>query len=77
LPTVYVRALKRAAQIVGGREALAAQLDVPMDELAHWMEGSKRVPDAIFLRVVDIVSAQDIAEISGRHANLKSTAPKD
>jgi hypothetical protein len=77
--TVYVRALKRAAQIVGGLEALGAQLDVPVDELAHWMDGSKRVPDDVFLRAVDIVSARDIADISGRHANLraKGTASKD
>jgi hypothetical protein len=76
MPTVYVRAMRRAAQILGGLEALAAHLGAAADDVACWLDGSKRVPDDVFLRVVDIVSAHEIAEISGRHRNLKSSAPE-
>jgi hypothetical protein len=75
MPTVYARAMRRAAQILGGPEALSAHLGAAADDLACWLNGSKRVPDDVFLRVVDIVSAHEIAEISGRHRNLKGSAP--
>ena len=76
MATVYVRALKRAAQIVGGLEALRTQLKVRTGDLESWLDGTKRVPDEVFLRTVDILSAHDIAEISGRHPNLKNAASK-
>ena len=76
MPTVHARTLKRAAQIVGGYMPLSTQLGVPIDDVACWAEGTKPVPDEIFLRAVDIVSARDIAEISGRYPNLGHSASK-
>lgn len=72
MPDVYARALKRAAEIVGGVNELGAQLDIPTEELANWLQGTKRIPQEVFLRAVDIVVAYDVTQISGKHLNLKS-----
>lgn len=76
MPTVYVRTLRRAAQIVGGVEGLAFQLEVNSADLAIWLAGTTAMPQEIFLRAVDIVTAHEISEISGTHPNLKTTAAK-
>ena len=68
MPTVYASTLRRAAKIVGGLEALAAQLDVRPDELKNWLAGKVPVPQEI-LRCVDIVVARQLDEISGPYAN--------
>jgi hypothetical protein len=70
MPTVYLRTLKRAAEIAGGVEELSAQLGVRGDDLAYWLQGTKPVPQEIFLRAVDIVVAHDVKEMSGRHPIL-------
>lgn len=59
LPTVYARALKRAAEIVGGAEQLAVQLRVVPSHLALWIDGSAPTPPDIFLRAVDLISEHD------------------
>ncbi len=76
MPTVHARTLKRAAHIVGGYAQLSTQLGVPIDDAASWAEGTKPVPDEIFLRAVDIVTAHEVAEISGRYPNLQNPASK-
>ena len=52
---VYIRAIQRAAQILGGGDALAARLRVPRQHLRVWTNGHAPVPPNIFLRVVDIL----------------------
>ena len=76
MPTVYLRTLRRAAEIAGGVEQLGAQLGVRGDDLAYWLQGAKPVPQEIFLQAVDIVVADDVKEMSGRHPNLDSPAFK-
>jgi hypothetical protein len=66
--------LKRAAEIAGGVEELGAELGVRSDDLAHWLQGTKSVPQEIFLRAVDIVVAHDVKEMSGRHPTLDNPA---
>ena len=61
IPTnVHARAMQRAAQIVGGVEALRAHLEVSMSDLRRWMEGEVRPPDAVFLRVVDLLADNEL-----------------
>ena len=67
MPAVRARAVKRAVEIVGGIEKLAAQLDVPSDDLVLWSQGTKGVPEEVFLRAVDIVTAAEINDINGKH----------
>jgi hypothetical protein len=47
-------ALHRAAEIVGGIEALSRRLDVPHDVLLGWLQKAE-VPEAHLLRAVDIL----------------------
>lgn len=57
---VYVRTLNRAAEIVGGAEALAYRLKVTPSHLDLWLRGVEQAPTHIFLKAVDLV--QDSGE---------------
>jgi hypothetical protein len=74
MPTVHARTVLRAAEIVGGVEELAAQLEVGDASIKKWMEGQLAVPQEIFLRCVDIVNAHQLDELSG--PNLNNSVPK-
>jgi DNA-binding transcriptional regulator YdaS (Cro superfamily) len=52
---VHERALLRAAGIVGGIDSLAEKLKVHPAVLVAWMRGTAKVPDEVFLSVVDVV----------------------
>jgi hypothetical protein len=56
-PTVGRRTLGRAIDIAGSAEALAAFLGLSLVDLAEWTAGRKPLPTAVFLALVDIVSA--------------------
>jgi hypothetical protein len=71
MPTVHAHTVRRAAEIVGGIGVLAGQLELREDFLKKWIEGDLTVPQAVFLRCVDIVNAHQISDISGGHANPK------
>ena len=60
---VHIRALRRAAQGLGGVEALRAHLQVSMSQLVGWLYGETRVPDAVFLKIVDLLSEQQITAL--------------
>jgi hypothetical protein len=53
--TVYTRVLHRACQMLGGVEALAARLRVPVPTLYRWLDGESDPPASVFLKAVDIV----------------------
>src|SRR5205085_12479698 len=55
--SVYVRALRRAADILGEKQALRAALHVPLARLDEWLAGKSDPPMDIFLKAVDIISA--------------------
>ena len=59
---VYVHALRRAAQTLGGVEALRAHLQVSMNQLVAWMYGEPP-PDAVFLKVADLLAEEELAAI--------------
>ena len=65
MPTVHARTVRRAAEIVGAIEALAAQLHVQDEVIRKCMEGELPVPEELFLRCVDIVNADQLREIGG------------
>jgi transcriptional regulator with XRE-family HTH domain len=50
--------LLRALQMVGEREDLAHKLGVEPAELGRWLSGSRDLPDAVFLKAVDIVLSE-------------------
>jgi hypothetical protein len=52
---IHSRALQRAAELLGGTQALCAYLQVPAGEMRRWMEDADAPPAGIFLRVVDLI----------------------
>lgn len=63
VPHVYVRTLERAAQIVGGEQALALHLKVTPSHLALWLKGLEEPTTEAFLRAVDLVSEHEVAQL--------------
>jgi len=56
-PTVARRTLGRAIDIAGSPEALAAFLGLSLNDVSEWISGRAAPPTAVFLALVDIVSA--------------------
>lgn len=61
---LQARLLRRAIEIAGGRDALTLHLGVSPIRLEHWLQGAVRLPDPIFLTIVDLVLRDDIARAS-------------
>jgi hypothetical protein len=55
--TSTVRILRAAADIVGGAKPLAERLVIDEHLLAKYMSDLRELPDALLLRVVDIILA--------------------
>jgi hypothetical protein len=64
LAHVYMRTLQRAADIVGGPDALAQKLRVTPSHLELWLKGLESPREEIFLRAVDIVSDDEIGTLN-------------
>ena len=61
--SVYSRTLRRAVQIMGGEDKLAARLQVTATELALWIQGIGVPPSNVFLDAVDLVTAHGVSEL--------------
>jgi hypothetical protein len=72
--TVHMRALRRAAQSLGGVEALRAYLQVPMGQLAGWLHGEASPPQTVFLRVVDLLAEDELTAIKQGFRDQSSAA---
>ena len=55
MSTTSVKILQAASEIVGGNEPLAERLGIGHNALAMFMEGRRRLPDSLLLRVVDLI----------------------
>ena len=51
-----LRALRKAARILGGEDRLRALLDAPPGAFARWMQGTEPLPTPVFLMIVDFLS---------------------
>lgn len=71
--SVHTETLKRAAEICGGEQALAARLKVTPSHLALWLKGIVTPPSDVFLRAVDIVTDQKIGSLPA----TKPAVPKE
>jgi hypothetical protein len=70
--------LERAADIAGGFERLARQLGTDALRLQRWRAGELRLPESIFLRLVDIVLKDDVARaLADRRRHARSLALPD
>ena len=54
-PSVYGRAVRKAAELAGGREALARRLQVGVADIEQWILGERKPPREVFLRIVDFL----------------------
>jgi hypothetical protein len=66
--SVYMSTLRRAAEVIGGFEALAAYLDVRPIYLHAWMNGTLETPTDVFLKVVDLLMYEHFALADKRSA---------
>jgi hypothetical protein len=66
--TLYTRALIRAAEIQGSTQALASLLRVPENTLLRWMAGRAQMPLAGFLKVIEIISADERKQAPDRQS---------
>jgi DNA-binding transcriptional regulator YdaS (Cro superfamily) len=66
LPTVYIRTLKRAAEIVGGEEELARRLKVTPTHLTLWIRGTVSPPGDVFLKAANIVTEHDLEDLAAK-----------
>jgi hypothetical protein len=64
VPNVYVRTLRRAAEIVGGELQLALRLEVRPSQLALWLRGAEPMPVRVFFRAVDLVTEHELSLLS-------------
>jgi hypothetical protein len=60
---VYIRTLKRAAEIVG-EEELARRLKVAPRHLTLWICGAVSPPGDVFLQAADIVTEDDLQQLA-------------
>jgi hypothetical protein len=62
---IHSRALRRAAEILGGDEQLRVHLGATEGEFASWT-GARELPRSIFLRLVDIITDEEVRQVCRR-----------
>lgn len=62
LQDIHQRALRRAAEIIGSNEELRRHLGTSEDEFASWA-GKRELPRDIFLRLVDIITVEEVRSV--------------
>jgi len=50
------RTLRRAVDIAGSKERLAALLKITLADLEAYLAGTKEIPDKVFLAALDVVA---------------------
>ena len=63
LHDIHTRALKRAAEIVGGEEKLRTFLGASELDYTTWMS-QHELPRNIFLRLVDLITDEDVRRVA-------------
>ena len=71
LQEIHRRALQRAAAILGGNEELRLHLGASGDEFSSWA-GKRDLPRDIFLRLVDIITDEEIRTVHARRLRSSS-----
>jgi predicted transcriptional regulator len=76
VPTLYARAMRRAAEILGESE-LAAHLSVSEVQLRWWMQGVAVPPGDVFLKIADILAEDSLEKIKHRDRSSESGTDAD
>ena len=53
--SVYSRAIRRAADVLGSEQALAVRLNVSAPTIRRWARGDRKPPLRYFLMAVDVL----------------------
>ena len=75
LQDIHKRALRRAAEIIGGNEQLRVYLGVSELEFASWA-GTRDLPRDIFLRLVNIITKENVRDVRSYRSPRKALAGK-
>ena len=59
---IHKRALRRAAEILGGNEQLRLHLGATEIDFASW-NGVRELPRNVFLRLVDIITDEEVRKV--------------
>jgi hypothetical protein len=73
---LYIRALSRAVEILGGRKQLAAYLRVDMESLQNWMAGAVHPPIEILQSVAEILKHEVVKDYTRRGQRKRARAKK-
>ncbi len=73
--SVYSRALRKAAELLGGREKLSKVLHIPTADIDKWIADKGKPPREIFLRIVDLILDETGPAGSGNSAGESSEPP--
>jgi hypothetical protein len=60
---IHQRALKRAAEILGGDEKLRIHLGATEGDFSGWSCTTRELPRNIFLRLVDIITEEEVRSV--------------
>ena len=63
LHDIHNRALRRAAQMLGGEEQLRLHLGATETDFSSWA-GLQELPRNIFLRLVDIITDEEVRQVT-------------
>ena len=63
LHDIHHRALRRAAHILGGEEKLRLHLGATETDFSSWT-GLQELPRNIFLRLVDIITEEEVRQVT-------------
>ena len=69
---IHSRALRRAAELLGGTSQLCDYLQVPASDMRRWLAGELTPPAGIFFRVVDLI----VEETAGPRRRRRTLAPQ-
>jgi len=65
--TMQVYALARAAEILGGAARLARRLGISQTRLRLYLDDVERLPQALFLKLVDVLSDAEMKKLAEEH----------
>lgn len=63
--TLHAWLLGKLAEMLGSREALTHELEAPMEEIDKWLRGDEPMPNATFLKAVDLLLELSRAQRAG------------
>jgi len=67
LHDIHTRALRRATEILGGEDKLRTFLGATELDYSAWLN-EKELPRNIFLRLVDVITDEDVRRVAGAAA---------